>query len=189
MRIISGKFGRRTLYAVPGRQTRPTTDKIKEAIFNIITPYIKSDGIVLDLYAGSGGLGIEAVSRGMKQAFLIDHQFNAIKTIKRNVAVTKHEESFKVIKSDAERFLNELNQQKNIKFDLVLLDPPYAQQKIENVMQLLDKNNLLNNQALVVAETSDQVNLNKCFNGFNLLKYKHYGITHIYVYRYDGIGE
>ena len=97
MRIISGEFGGRRLSAVPGMQTRPTTDKVKEAMFNILNRYPQT-GQVLDLYAGSGGLGIEAVSRGYDHAFLIDHQYAAIKTIKNNVAVTKHPEQFTILK-------------------------------------------------------------------------------------------
>ena len=81
MRIIAGKFGGRRLKAVPGMKTRPTTDKVKESMFNIIGPYFDG-GNVLDLFAGSGGLSIEAVSRGADQAYLIDRQYQAIKTIK-----------------------------------------------------------------------------------------------------------
>lgn len=88
MRIVAGDFGGRRLKAVPGMQTRPTTDKVKEAVFNIIGPYFDG-GQSLDLFAGSGGLSIEAVSRGVARAVLIDRQYQAIKTIKDNIAVTK----------------------------------------------------------------------------------------------------
>ena len=84
MRIIAGEFGGRRLKAVPGMKTRPTTDKIKESMFNIIGPYFDG-GRALDLFAGSGGLSIEAVSRGVDQAVLIDRQYQAIKTIKENI--------------------------------------------------------------------------------------------------------
>lgn len=82
MRIISGEFRGRRLNAVPGMATRPTTDKVKESLFNIIGPYFEG-GTSLDLYGGSGGLSIEAVSRGIDHATLIDRQYAAIKTIKK----------------------------------------------------------------------------------------------------------
>ena len=88
MRIVSGDFGGRPLKAVPGNATRPTTDKVKEALFNMIGPYFDG-GRSLDLYAGSGGLSIEGVSRGIDEAVLVDRQYAAIKTIKENIVVTK----------------------------------------------------------------------------------------------------
>ena len=97
MRIVAGEFGGRRLSAVPGMATRPTTDKVKEALFNIIGPYF-SGGTSLDLYGGSGGLSIEGVSRGIEHAILVDRAYPAIKTIKDNIGVTKHPEKFTVLK-------------------------------------------------------------------------------------------
>ncbi len=98
-------------------QTRPTTDKVKEAVFNIIGPYFDG-GQSLDLFAGSGGLSIEAVSRGVDHAVLIDRQYQAIKTIQENVAVTKEPDRFEIIKGDAQRVLERLVTQ-DAHFDLV----------------------------------------------------------------------
>src|SRR5699024_10406332 len=92
MRIISGTYGGRPLESLPGQNTRPTGDKLKETLFNIIGPYF-SGGKVLDLYAGSGALGIEAVSRGMDEAVLVDNNHTAVNVIKENINITK--ESFK----------------------------------------------------------------------------------------------
>ena len=102
MRIITGEYGGRKLKAVPGNNTRPTTDKVKESIFNIIGPYFDG-GVCLDLFAGSGGLAIEAVSRGMEKAVLIDQDPLAIKTIKENISVTKEADKFDVYRNDANR--------------------------------------------------------------------------------------
>ncbi len=102
MRVISGEYGGRRLRAVPGMKTRPTTDKVKEAIFNIIGPYFNG-GTSLDLFAGSGGLSIEGVSRGIDHAVLIDRQGAAIKTIHQNIEVTKEPDKFTVYKRDAEK--------------------------------------------------------------------------------------
>lgn len=88
MRVISGNYRGRRLIPVPGNQTRPTADKVKESMFNMLGPYFDG-GQALDLYAGTGALGIEAVSRGMDHATLVDKQYAAIKTIKQNVELTK----------------------------------------------------------------------------------------------------
>ncbi len=95
MRVVAGEYGGRRLKAVPGMKTRPTTDKVKEAMFNIIGPYLEG-GQVLDLFAGSGGLSIEAVSRGADHATLVDRQYQAIKTIHENLSVTKEEDKFTI---------------------------------------------------------------------------------------------
>lgn len=128
MRVVAGEYRGRKLSAVPGMATRPTTDKVKEAVFNIIGPYFDG-GTSLDLYAGSGGLSIEGVSRGIERAVLVDRQLAAIKTIKKNIATTKHEDQFVVLKQDATRALHML-QSKGEHFDLIYLDPPYAKQQI-----------------------------------------------------------
>ena len=98
MRVVAGEFGGRRLKAVPGMKTRPTTDKVKESMFNIIGPYLNG-GNVLDLFGGSGGLSIEAVSRGADSATLIDRQYQAIKTINENIEVTKSKEKFRIIRA------------------------------------------------------------------------------------------
>ena len=102
MRVVSGKFRGRRLKAVPGMATRPTTDKVKESLFNIIGPYFDG-GKSLDLYGGSGGLSIEAVSRGIETATIVDRQYAAIKTIRQNVALTNAPQSFKIMKQDAQK--------------------------------------------------------------------------------------
>ena len=97
MRVISGEFRGRRLAMVPGNGTRPTADKIKESMFSMIGPYFDG-GDLLDLYAGTGGLGIEAVSRGMAHGTLVDSAYAAIKTIRENVALTKAENRFTILK-------------------------------------------------------------------------------------------
>ena len=107
MRVVAGEFGGRRLKAVPGMKTRPTTDKVKESMFNIIGPYLNG-GNVLDLFGGSGGLSIEAVSRGADSATLIDRQYQAIKTINENIEVTKSKEKFRIIKGDTNKVIFKL---------------------------------------------------------------------------------
>ncbi len=174
MRIVAGDFGGRRLSAVPGMATRPTTDKVKEALFNIIGPYFNG-GMSLDLYGGSGGLSIEGVSRGIEHAILVDRAYPAIKTIKDNIGVTKHPEKFTVLKMDSRKALTVLAKQEK-KFDLVYLDPPYAKQQIVKDM---------NEDALIVAETNQEANLPETIDSFNFIKRQSYGITVLNFYRFE----
>jgi len=180
MRIVAGDFGGRRLKAVPGMATRPTTDKVKEALFNIIGPYFDG-GRSLDLFAGSGGLSIEAVSRGVDQAVLIDKQYAAIKTIKDNVAVTKAPEKFEILKRDANRALKELAGRGD-QFDLVFFDPPYAQQKIAEQMATLRELGLLSAGARIICETDQNAQLPDDIDGFDFVERRDYGITELTIY-------
>ncbi|MFL2099391.1 16S rRNA (guanine(966)-N(2))-methyltransferase RsmD [Desemzia sp. FAM 23991] len=180
MRVISGEYGGRRLKAVPGNSTRPTTDKIKESLFNMIGPYFDG-GQCLDLFAGSGGLSIEAVSRGMDGAVLIDKAPMAIKTIQENIAVTKEEEKFTVIRSDATRALTTLKSKK-MRFDLVFLDPPYAEQQIPAQIAQMLKRELLSSNALIVCEVDKNVALPEEIHQAKLYKKAQYGITTIGIY-------
>lgn len=180
MRIVSGTFGGRRLKAVPGTKTRPTTDKVKESIFNMIGPYFDG-GRSLDLYAGSGGLSIEGVSRGIDHAVLVDRQFDAIKTIKENIAVTKAEEQFTVIKSRADLAIDRLKGEEA--FDLLYFDPPYAKQTIADDVAKLAANGLIADDAIIVAETDQVADLPDNLSGFTQMKQKDYGITVITIYQ------
>lgn len=157
MRIISGAYGGRPLKAVTGQDTRPTSDRLKETIFNIIGPYFKG-GNVLDLYAGSGALGIEAVSRGMDSAVLVDASPAAIRVISENIAITKEAFKFEALKSKAHYALATLAS-RNEKFKLVFLDPPYAEEIIEEDIQLLVEKDLLDEVALIVCEVGKTTDL------------------------------
>lgn len=180
MRVITGEYGGRRLKAVPGESTRPTTDKIKESLFNMIGPYFDG-GNCLDLFAGSGGLAIEAVSRGMDKAVLIDKAPAAIKVIQENIAVTKEEEKFKVIRGDAARVINNLKSEQQV-FDLVFLDPPYAKQQIVSQIEALLDNNMLSPEALIVCEVDKKVDLPETIKQAQVYKSAEYGITKIMIY-------
>ncbi len=185
MRVVAGEYGGRRLKAVPGMKTRPTTDKVKEAMFNIIGPYLEG-GQVLDLFAGSGGLSIEAVSRGAEHATLVDRQYQAIKTIHENLSVTKEEDKFTVLKGDAYKMLNKLAKQEQ-GFDYVFLDPPYKKQQILELMEQLKKLGLLNTDALIICETDQVADLPEELADFELIKKADYGITELTFYRYKEV--
>ncbi len=185
MRVVAGEYGGRRLKAVPGMKTRPTTDKVKEAMFNIIGPYLEG-GQVLDLFAGSGGLSIEAVSRGADHATLVDRQYQAIKTIHENLSVTKEEDKFTVLKGDAYKMLNKLAKQEQ-GFDYVFLDPPYKKQQILELMEQLKKLGLLKTDALIICETDQVADLPEELADFELIKKADYGITELTFYRYKEV--
>src|SRR5690348_8883448 len=123
MRVIAGEYKGRRLKAVPGQNTRPTTDKVKESMFNIIGPYFEG-GMALDLFAGTGGLGIEALSRGIVKAVFIEKDYKAISVIRENIQMLGLEPRVEISKNDAKRALDTLAE-RGVRFDLVFLDPPY----------------------------------------------------------------
>jgi len=182
MRIISGEYGGRRLKAVSGKTTRPTTDKVKESLFHMIGPYFDG-GQVLDLYAGSGALGIEAVSRGMEKAFLVDYDDSAIKTIRENVEITKEPGKFSILKKKDSQALDYFKQTEE-RFDLVLLDPPYAKQELEAVVDRLTANQSLNDQAVIVCETDSDVSLDFKDPSLHFVKEKIYGSTKLSIYEW-----
>lgn len=183
MRVISGEFRGRKLKSLPGDNTRPTTDKVKESIFNMIGPYFDG-GQCLDLFAGSGGLAIEAISRGMAHAYLVDRSYPAIQVIKENIAITKAESQFTLWKMTAEgaiRQLAEANQQ----FDLVLLDPPYAKQQIFKQLTELVAADLIAEQGIVVCETDKAVELpEEIAEKLYQVRRQNYGITAVTIYHF-----
>lgn len=180
MRIISGKYAKRNLFTLKSNKTRPTSDKVKESLFNSLGQFFEG-GSVLDLYAGSGALGIEAVSRGYNDATLVDINYAACDIIRKNVALTKEESRFSVYKMSSNAALKFLAE-KGKKFDLVFLDPPYAKQRIAKDMQKMCKLDLINENAIIVAETDDDTELGEIPN-FKLIKEHHLGKTIVRIYR------
>ncbi|EKS19299.1 RsmD family RNA methyltransferase [Streptococcus urinalis FB127-CNA-2] len=177
MRIVSGEFGGRPLKTLEGKTTRPTSDKVRGAMFNMIGPYFDG-GNVLDLYAGSGGLSIEAVSRGMTQAILVERDRRAQAIIQENIKMTQSESQFKLLKMDAQKALSLLNQQ----FNLVFLDPPYAKEEVIKNIEQLDKSDLLADNVVIVCETDKSVALPEEIASLGIWKQKTYGISKVTVY-------
>lgn len=182
MRIISGKYAKRNLFTLKSNRTRPTSDKVKESLFNSLGQFFDG-GNVLDLYAGSGALGIEAVSRGYDHASLVDINHAACSIIKKNVALTKEENRFEIYNMRSSTALK-LFAENGQSFDLVFLDPPYAKEKIAKDMQQMNKLGLLNDGAIIVAETDDHTELGS-IEGFSLVKEHHLGKTIVRIYRKD----
>lgn len=152
MRVISGTAKGKKLNSLEGLETRPTLDRVKEAVFNIIQFDIK-DAVVLDLFSGSGALGIEALSRGAKEAILCDVSSKAIKIINKNLEETRLKEKAKVFSND---YLETLNKIKDKKFDIIFLDPPYKSDYIEKSIEYISMHNLLTENGIIIVETNDK---------------------------------
>ena len=177
MKIVSGTYGGRPLKTLEGKTTRPTSDKVRGAMFNMIGPYFEG-GRVLDLYAGSGGLSIEAVSRGMEQAVLVEKDRRAQGIIASNIQMTKESHKFQLLKMEAHQALNQLQGT----FDLIFLDPPYAKEQIVADIEALAERGLLGEEVMVVCETDKAVDLPEEVACLGIWKEKIYGISKVTVY-------
>lgn len=177
MRIVSGNYGGRLLKTLEGKTTRPTSDKVRGALFNMIGPYFDG-GRVLDLYAGSGGLAIEAVSRGMNQAVLVERDPKAQAIVRENILMTKEPGKFQLLAMTARQAVERLTGT----FDLVFLDPPYAEEEIVIMVEALCRKNLLSKDALVVCETDKRVALPEEVATLGIWKEKTYGISKVTIY-------
>ena len=151
MRIISGKAKGTNLYTLKGNQTRPTTDRAKEALFNILGVQIVGTK-VLDLFAGSGAVGLEAASRGAETVILSDKSKQAINIIKRNIEKTHLEKETKVYNLDFEKTLKTKIKEKQ---DYIFLDPPYQSDLLYKSVQIILKEDLLKETGTIIAETDN----------------------------------
>lgn len=151
MRIIAGKYRSRLLKSVEGQATRPTLDKVKEATFMRLTPMI-SDANVLDLFAGTGAIGLEAISRGAKHAVLVDGSKAAIAVIGANVDTLKAHDQCTILRMEALDALRYLANH-GFQFDLVYLDPPYGKVEMGPILERLVEYHLLSPDAIVIHET------------------------------------
>ena len=181
MQIITGKYRARKLVAVDSLETRPTLARVKESIFNLIADKIE-DKIVLDLFAGSGAYGIECISRGSKEVFFVDQSEKAIKVIQTNTQ--RISEKFEILKLGFVDALNQF-QKRNLKFDLVFLDPPYDSDYVLKSLNILKEKQLLNNGAIIVVEhklANDLQNLPECYI---IKKSRKYGIAFVDILEFE----
>lgn len=174
LRIISGKYKGKKLKTCNLTSTRETTDRTKETIFNLIGQYFDG-GIALDLFAGSGSLGLESISRGIEKCIFADNNPKAIKTIKDNIlSLELAKEEYKIINKDYQLVLKELISNK-ITLDLVFLDPPYYEIEPKEILNILEEYPYFKENALIIIEHAKEVILPKILN-FNVLKSRVIGI-------------
>lgn len=150
MRIIRGKYKGAKVSGYDINGTRPTMDRVKESLFGIIQPYVKHS-ICLDLFAGSGSLGLEAISSGASACTFVDNNKKVIKVLETNIKLLKIAEETVVINSDFGEALKKF-QQMNKKFDIIFLDPPYDLNLINPALSLISKYDLLNEEGLIICE-------------------------------------
>ncbi|WP_150283844.1 16S rRNA (guanine(966)-N(2))-methyltransferase RsmD [Rummeliibacillus sp. TYF-LIM-RU47] len=182
MRIISGERKGMALKAVNGMTTRPTTDKVKESLFNIIGPYFNG-GTVLDLFAGSGGLGLEALSRGMEHGIFIEKDSRAFQNLKENISKCRYENCTEVYRNDALRAIKLLIKNK-VQADLIFLDPPYKKQQYYNMVEDIVANQMIHEDGTIVCEHDREVDLPAVFLDFHKVREEEYGSTIISIYRF-----
>ena len=180
MRVISGKARGVNLKTPEGVKTRPTTDRVKEALFSIIQFDIPGKK-VLDLFGGTGQLGIEALSRGAKSAVFVDAGEDACRLIRENLRRTKMESDAKVVKSDYMAYLDRCRE----KVDIIFLDPPYAEVFLENALKRITEIDILQSGGIIVAERPLGKDLPWDFPGFTRSKDYKYGSTLLTLYRKD----
>lgn len=178
MRVISGKARGVALKTPKGVQTRPTADRVKEAMFSIIQfdiPCAK----VLDLFGGTGQLGIEALSRGADSSVFIDEREDACSLIRENLRKTHMEQQGRVYRCDYESYLKKCSE----KFDIIFLDPPYAEVFLENALKLITEIDILQSGGIIVSERPLGKELPWSFDGYSRSKDYKYGNTLLTLYR------
>lgn len=178
MRVITGSARGIQLKTPEGMKTRPTTDRVKEALFSIIHFDIPG-AKVLDLFGGTGQLGIEALSRGAASATFVDQADAACKLIKENLRRTKFENVGKVVRSDYLEYLSRCREQ----YDIILLDPPYAEVFLENALKRITEIDILRSGGIIVAERPLEKDLPWEFEGYTRSKDYKYGKVLLTIYR------
>ena len=182
MRVITGKVKGFKLKAPKGMNTRPTSDKVKESLFNILG-HIDEESIVLDLYSGTGNIGIEFLSRGAKECYFIDKDNESIRVIKENLNKTGFINQSKVYKNDVIKAVKVLGDKYN-KFDFVFLDPPYAKGLSEETLNVIDESGILKEDGIIIIEHESNTQLDDEFKLFLKYDSRKYGDTTITFYRH-----
>lgn len=177
MRIIAGKAGGLNLKSLKGRDVRPTLDRVKESMFNIIAFYL-ADAEVLDLFAGFGGLGIEALSRGARTVDFVEIAKSHLNIIKENLAKANLAEQAELHQQDVYNYLNNCSK----KYDLIFMDPPYEKKMSRKAIELIIENNLLKKDALIISERSANEKSEE-FEALEIIKNKKYGNSLLTIYK------
>ena len=179
MRIITGSARGTHLYTLEGDATRPTSERAKEALFSMLQDAVRN-ARVLDLFAGSGQLGLEALSRGAAHAVFVDGAKKAVEIVRRNAERTHLQDKARIVSADALAFLRGCREQP---FDLVFLDPPYASDLLEQVLTKVEP--LVNDGGIIVCETNESTKLPMRLGRFYLAKSSRFGQAYIRIYRYN----
>lgn len=174
MRIVGGKFKKKKLISVQGEKTRPTSDRLRETLFNILS-YDVVDTTVLDLFAGTGALGLEAMSRGASSALFLEKMPDAVSVIKKNIDSCNVRDTAGVIRWDILRNLNCLAGRGE--FNLVFMDPPYNKSMLEKTLENLIKSDCLMDKAVLIAEHAASETIDPVPESFSVTDHRIYGKT------------
>ncbi len=177
MRVIGGIARGRRLTAFQGDNIRPTTDRVREALFSILTSRLGSleGSAVLDLFAGSGALGIEALSRGAAKACFVDRARQSISTIRKNLELCGLDDRAELLQSESLTALNGILRERA--FDLVFMDPPYGKHSVAGLLDPIGKASLLTERGVVVVETGRQDDVPQVASGLQCFDQRRYGST------------
>lgn len=188
MRVISGTARGTILHSIEEKITRPTLDRVKESLFNIISKNICEDTIVLDLFAGSGAIGIEFLSRGVSKVTFCDNSSKAVEMIKQNLKKTRFEEKAIILNKDYNIALKKLYGD-NKKFNIIYLDPPYKTDYGTNAINIINELNLLEDNGIVILETDEKQrdidNLNKIDIKYKIYDIRKYGRAYLIFLKYE----
>lgn len=180
MRIIAGDFKGRRLFTPKDGRIRPTTDKVKESIFSMIAAYLEG-AVVIDLFSGTGNLGLEAISRGAKRCYFGDKSRESLALTRQNIALCRQEDQAVTILGDFEYVLRKIPE----KADLIFLDPPYKRGLIRECLHQIEASSLLSEEGIIVAEHGAEDPLEDRLSGFTKIKEKTYGTISISIYAID----
>ena len=175
LKIISGKYKGRNIKGFDIVGTRPTMDRVRESLFATISAYLK-ESIVLDLFAGTGSLGLEALSNGAKAAIFVDKNKKCLENIKKLASDINITEEISLINKDYRVALKEIK-----KVDIIFLDPPYHENLLNDAIKLIEKADILNNNGLLITEYTNE----KPICNYKLIKEKKYGDKYINIYKKD----
>ncbi|MFC5602959.1 16S rRNA (guanine(966)-N(2))-methyltransferase RsmD [Sporosarcina koreensis] len=179
MRVVSGSRKGTPLKSLPGNLTRPTSDKVKESIFNMIGPYFDG-GIAVELFGGSGSLSIESLSRGADMAYIFEKNPKACSIIRENVEKCRFTDQVHIIRNDARNAVRALPE--DIQIDLLFIDPPYAETKFYDLADALVQAGKLSDDAIIICEHDKQLTLPDAYQDYQKIKNPIYGNSAISIY-------
>lgn len=184
MRIIAGKARGRKLIPPETIETRPTLDRVKEAMFSIIQNYIQ-DAVVLDVFAGTGSLGLEAASRGAKEVYLVDKSNTTYPLLEKNIENLKFKDFCFPLNIDSYDALKTLSKKGKV-FDIIFIDPPYCKEMIPKAIEIIKENNMLDKDGIIVTKIDSIEEIYEGYKDIQKVKSKKYGNTTVCLYKYEG---
>ncbi|WP_323610843.1 16S rRNA (guanine(966)-N(2))-methyltransferase RsmD [Erysipelothrix enhydrae] len=180
MRVVAGTFGSRPIKTLKGDTTRPTTDKVRAAIFNRIGPFF-NEGAMLDVFGGSGAMAIESISRGIEHGVVFEKDTRAFNVIQDNIKTFGLESCIQLKKGDSMKLLETVSGS----FEFVFLDPPYRYEHTLEIIKLIIKRDLVVDGGLIICETDKNYDLPNEIDGYSLDCVKDYGISKVRYYKKD----